>query len=66
MEGDFLCTFGKRIEYYRLTDGKIYHFKDGNAIADNGMKICITPVKTLDDLNEKFKVVSTIKFYKVN
>ena len=66
LEGDFLCTIEKHTEYCYLTDGKIYHFKNGNAIGDNGMNICAIPAKTLDDLNEKFKIKPVIKFYKVN
>lgn len=68
LEGDFLCTIpdnpGRQCCF--MTDGKIYHFTKGNAKSDSGKDILNRPARTLEDLNNKFKYGTKIKFYKVN
>lgn len=66
LEGDFLCVIQGGGQYCHLTDGKIYHFQEGNAKSDSGINICNLPAKTLKDLNDRFKYGRRIKFYKVN
>lgn len=69
LEGNFLCTIP---EYpngtcYGMTDGKVYHFEKGDAVADDGDFICSSPAKSLEDLNNKFREGNVkFRFYKVN
>lgn len=62
------CTAEKKEEYYNgkvvcvkaggffaYTVGKIYEFKDGNVINDNGVKALNIPIKTLEEWNKEYE-----------